>query len=80
MSESTNNLYGFKGKEAECRNSVRVVCRHLYVWFGRGGTNVMSRLTIKVFDMPFLPFLPDSPCQSRMWAFVMKEGQRTRFF
>ena len=33
----------------------------LYVWLGRGVTNVMSQLTIEVFDMPFLPPTPESP-------------------
>ena len=31
---------------------VPVMCRHFCVLFGRGGTNVMSKLTIQVFDMP----------------------------
>ena len=33
----------------------------LYVWLGRGVTNVMSQLTIEVFDIPFLSPTPESP-------------------
>ena len=51
---------------------VPVMCRHFYVLFGRGGTNVMSRLTIQFFDMP--PSLPKAMkamcnfCDKECWA------------